>query len=272
MPNDETHPALPVHPEPGDVQAVVRGIRDQRVILDSDLAALFGVETKRLNEKVKRNERRFGPKYAFTLSQEEFDHLKSQSATSSSGWGGRRSLPRAFTEHGVVMAATVLDSDRAHAVTELIVDVFVRMARRLDGGGNTPAIVGLASGISEKLKRAIDALLDSVVSPQTDATVRDEARDLIAASIENLKERLRKQGLENAEIAARVTKLLAEAEHERARTAHTKAETDRYEFETLLRKLRLVLEAQLAFELGRVDDFLGVLRDMDPERPPRLDR
>lgn len=272
MPNDETHPALPVHPEPGDVQAVVREIRDQRVILDSDLAALFGVETRALNQQVKRNERRFGPRYAFKLSQDEFASLTSQSVISKPGRGGRRSLPLVFTEHGVVMAATVLESDRAHAVTELIVDVFVRMSRRMEDGGQTPAIVGLAGGLSEKLKKTIDALLDSVVNPATDATVRDEARDLIAASIENLKERLKKQGLENAEIAARVTKLLAEAEHERARTAHTKAETDRYEFETLLRKLRLVLEAQLAFELGRVDDFLGVLRDMDPERPPRLDR
>ena len=86
-------------------------IREKKVILDSDLAELYDVETRRLNEQVKRNVDRFPADFMFQLSQEEFENLKSQFATSS--WGGRRKLPYAFTEQGVAMLSGVLHSDRA---------------------------------------------------------------------------------------------------------------------------------------------------------------
>jgi hypothetical protein len=86
-------------------------IRGQRVLLDADLAALYEVETRRLNEQIKRNMGRFPVDFMFQLTAEEFENLKSQFATSS--WGGRRKLPLAFTEHGAIMAASVLNSDRA---------------------------------------------------------------------------------------------------------------------------------------------------------------
>ena len=76
----------------------IQPVRGLRVMLDSDLAALYGVETRRLNEQVRRNRERFPEDFIFELTAEEFAHLKSQSATSS--WGGRRKLPLAFTEHG----------------------------------------------------------------------------------------------------------------------------------------------------------------------------
>ena len=88
-------------------------IRGQRVMLDADLAELYEVETKRLNEQVKRNPGRFPADFLFQLSTEEFANLKSQFATSS--WGGRRTPPYAFTEHGAIMAASVLNSDRGAA-------------------------------------------------------------------------------------------------------------------------------------------------------------
>ena len=86
-------------------------LREQKVLLDSDLAALYGVDTRRLNEQVKRNRERFPKDFIFELTREEFANLKSQFATSS--WGGRRKLPLAFTEHDAIMAATVLSSPRA---------------------------------------------------------------------------------------------------------------------------------------------------------------
>ena len=86
-------------------------IRGQRVLLDADLAQLYEVETRRLNEQIKRNMGRFPLDFMFQLTRDEFDILKSQIATSS--WGGRRKLPLAFTEHGAIMAASVLNSDRA---------------------------------------------------------------------------------------------------------------------------------------------------------------
>ncbi|WP_232456860.1 ORF6N domain-containing protein [Pedobacter psychrophilus] len=86
-------------------------IRNQKVMLDDDLSELYGVETKRLNEQVKRNIDRFPEDFMFQLNDEEFNDLKSQIATSS--WGGRRKPPFAFTEHGVLMLSSVLNSKLA---------------------------------------------------------------------------------------------------------------------------------------------------------------
>jgi len=105
-------------------------IRDKKVILDNDLAELYDVETRRLNEQVKRNIDRFPVDFMFQLSQEEFENLKSQFATSS--WGGRRKLPYAFTEQGVAMLSGVLHSDRAIKVNIQIMRVFTRMRKLLE--------------------------------------------------------------------------------------------------------------------------------------------
>src|SRR5437870_11221093 len=94
------------------LEGIVRCIlllRGHKVILDADLAAIYGV-TARLNQQVRRNIDRFPEDFAFALTQEEFANLKLQFATSSSSWGGRRKPPLAFTEHGAVMAASVLNT------------------------------------------------------------------------------------------------------------------------------------------------------------------
>jgi hypothetical protein len=108
-------------------------LRGYRVILDADLAALYGVETRRLNEQVKRNEGRFPRDFAFQLTPEEVDHLKSQIATSSHQWGGRRKLPYVFTEHGALMAASVLNAPKAVEMSILVVRAFVRLRQILAG-------------------------------------------------------------------------------------------------------------------------------------------
>jgi hypothetical protein len=96
-------------------------------MLHADLAELYHVETKRLNEQVKRNIKRFPEKYMFELTQAEFNILRSQIATSKTGSGGTRYLPMAFTEHGVLQLSNVLKSDRAIEVSFKIIDVFVRL-------------------------------------------------------------------------------------------------------------------------------------------------
>jgi len=100
-------------------------IRGEKVMLDADLAKIYGVSTKRLNEQVKRNKSRFPDTFVFQLTKEEFDNLKSQFATSS--WGGRRSPPYVFTEHGAVMLASVLNSPVAVAASIEVVKTFVRL-------------------------------------------------------------------------------------------------------------------------------------------------
>ena len=120
-------------------------VRGQRVIVDADLAALYGVETKRFNEAVKRNPAKFPADFMLMLTAEEFAVLRSQFATSNDqapGRGGRRYAPRVFTEHGALTAATILNSPRAVEISIYVVRAFVRLrelatthgelARRLD--------------------------------------------------------------------------------------------------------------------------------------------
>ena len=109
------------------VDSGVRFLRGQKVILDHDLAELYGVTVKRLNEQVKRNAARFPADFRFQLNRTEVEILRSQIATSSFAHGGRRYLPYAFTEHGAIMAATVLNSQRAIHMSIFVVRAFVRM-------------------------------------------------------------------------------------------------------------------------------------------------
>jgi phage regulator Rha-like protein len=106
-------------------------IRGQKVMLDSDLAELYRVTTKRLNEAVKRNLSRFPEDFMFQLIPEEAEFLRSQIATSRYQHGGRRYLPYAFTEHGVAMLSSVLKGERAVQMNILIVRAFVRMRELL---------------------------------------------------------------------------------------------------------------------------------------------
>ena len=110
-----------------DIQPMIRVIRGQQVIIDRDLALLYGVETKRLNEQVKRNIERFPDDFMFQLNKEEVEILKSQNATSS--WGGDRRLPYAFTEQGIAMLSSVLKSQTAVDVNIRIMRAFVSMRR-----------------------------------------------------------------------------------------------------------------------------------------------
>lgn len=100
-------------------------IRDKNVMLDKDLAELYCVETRVLNQAVQRNKERFPEDFMFQLSEEEYDILISQFVTSS--WGGTRKIPYAFTEQGVAMLSSVLNSDRAVSVNIRNIRIFSRM-------------------------------------------------------------------------------------------------------------------------------------------------
>ena len=108
-------------------------LRGQRVILDTDLAELYGVQVRHLNQQAKRNAERFPLAFRFQLSEHEFKILKSQNVISSEGHGGTRYRPYVFTEHGTIMAATVLNSKRAIEMSVFVVLAFVRMRRAIAG-------------------------------------------------------------------------------------------------------------------------------------------
>lgn len=130
------------------VESRILVLRGQKVILDSDLAELYGVPVKRLNEQVKRNRERFPTDFMFQLSPVERESLKSQIATSKGGRGGRRYAPYAFTEHGAIMAATVLNSNRAVEMSVFVVRAFVRLREVL---ATSQQLAGKIDELEERL-------------------------------------------------------------------------------------------------------------------------
>jgi hypothetical protein len=157
------------------LEPLILVIRNQRVILDADLACLYEVPTKRFNEAFKRNRRRFPDDFVFQLTTAEFNNLRSQIATSSSqptdsvedhgDWsqimtgshGGRRYLPWAFTEHGAVMAANILRSDQAIHMSVFVVRAFVRLREHIAAN---QAILKRLAEIDRTLLQHDSALLD----------------------------------------------------------------------------------------------------------------
>ena len=113
------------------IESKILVIRGQKVLLDSDLAVLYDVSVGRLNEAVKRKSKRFPSNFMFQLNSKEFTHLKSQSAIAKTGRGGRRTPPYAFTEQGVAMLSSVLNSERAIQVNIAIMNTFVNMRELL---------------------------------------------------------------------------------------------------------------------------------------------
>ena len=140
-------------------------------MLDSDLANLYEVPTKRLNEAVKRNLARFPKHYMFQLTNEEYESLRSQIATSNKTRGGRRYMPYVFTEQGVAMLSTVLNSEKAIQINIKIIDTFVQMRQwALDNKELTKRVADIENYLMnyakdnnkeiEKIYEAIDLLMD----------------------------------------------------------------------------------------------------------------
>jgi phage regulator Rha-like protein len=137
------------HRKIAKLQGAIHLIRGQRVMLDFDLAMIYGVTTKRLNEQLKRNRLRFPVDFAFQLTVQEFRTLKSQIATSSSH-GGKRKLPWVFTEHGALMLASVLNSAIAVQASVRVVRAFVRLREMVAANAQLAAKL-------EELERRFDS-------------------------------------------------------------------------------------------------------------------
>lgn len=150
------------------IETRIHVIRGQRVMLDSDLAQLYGVETRVLNQSVKRNAERFPTDFAFQLTDSEFDGLISQTVTSKTGKGGRRKLPLVFTEQGIAMLSGVLSSSTAIRVNIEIMRAFVRMRRLLATPGDlVTQLMELANTVQlhdERIK-VISTVLKQMMQP-----------------------------------------------------------------------------------------------------------
>lgn len=290
----------PLVPAPAIKQAIQR-IRQKDVIIDADLAELYGVSTKQLNQAVKRNKDKFPADFMFELEPEEkkelvtnCDHLNRLKYSSV--------MPKAYTEHGLLQAANVLHSELADRVSVTLVRAFIQLrelvaaqsretAAELSGAQGALSKPGLQSSLERraenflatvvpKIEEAVDKVLDTVIDTDRGTTVRQEAESLLSDSIQHLHAKLKKSGLENEEIVARITKLLAEAQTERAKeektrqeARKTKAEAEHRELVVMVRKLRLLLATQkfmlgdetASVLTGRVDVLIKTLEDLSRE-------
>lgn len=161
---------------PSTAEAValrILSLRGQRVILDADLAALYDVPTGHFNQAVKRNAEKFPADFMFRLTAEEFAALKSQIVISNVGRGGRRNAPLAFTEHGALMAATVLNAPRAVEVSVYVVRAFVQLrglavehadlAKRLQElEGKTDALAMQHDAFSQSTRTQLKQVFDAI--------------------------------------------------------------------------------------------------------------
>ena len=132
---------------------LIREVRGQKVILDTDLARIYGIPTFRFNEGIKRNRERFPEDFMFRLTVAEFAALTSQFAISKKGRGGRRTLPYAFTEHGAIMAANVLNSPHAVQMSVFVVRAFLKMRALL---GDKRELAQKLASLETELKKRLD--------------------------------------------------------------------------------------------------------------------
>jgi len=162
------------------IQQCIYFSRKQKVMLDSDLAKLYGVTTKRFNEQVRRNMERFPSDFMFQLTDAEAERLRSQFATSKKGRGGRRYLPYAFTEQGVAMLSSVLRSKRAVEVNIAIMRTFVKLRAILaDNAILRRKIESMERKYDEKFQQVfglIKQMLTEEVKPKTSIGYHTEAQ------------------------------------------------------------------------------------------------
>lgn len=166
----------PIDPNDELLASKIYVIREQKVMLDSDLADLYGVETFRLNEQVKRNVSRFPSDFMFQLTTEEWEFLTSQFAMSKKGRGGRRTLPYVFSEHGVLMLSSILNSEQAVQVNIQIMRIFTRIRQMLTD--HTEVRIEIA-----EIKSAVETIAKKQVG-------HDKNIDLLFEYIDRLQEKV----------------------------------------------------------------------------------
>lgn len=259
---------LDIVPFSGEPQVHIFDVNGVRVVLDKELADFFNIETRALNQAVKRNKDRFPRGWAFQLTKAQFDTLKSQSVITKDSWGGRRTAPWVFTEHGVVMTATILRSQRAVEASQFVVEAFIALRSggqakaHLPATSKSNALASLGSKFLPKLQEQLAATLEMQANPKRGSTLREETEELIDKGLANLKSRLKKAGLENEEIEARILKFLAEAEESRARAATEREMTEKQRLKNQANRLRLLIRAEIAMRDGELAEFLELLDDL----------
>jgi hypothetical protein len=227
-------------------------VRGERVMLDSRVAEAFGTETRQVNQAVARNTDKFTEAHCFVLNGEEFDHLRSQVATTKTGRGGRRTAPRVFTVKGVARLATILNTPAALAATDLIIDTFLLVQEQLAKGKRAISVPepdrysvddedrATVKKLRRRLAVAVNRLLDTMVDPEQEQTLGEAAKAVSAKALHNVQERLRTKGLENAKLEADSHLVLAQAEKVLAEARKARAEADGLDIDNFEKRINAV--------------------------------
>lgn len=261
---------------------LVFSVRGLPVMLDAHVAAQFGVATRAVNQAVNRNPRKFGEQHCFRLSKAETAALKSQIVISNGGRGGFQGEPMVYTVHGVARLATVLTSPAALQATDLIIDTFLEVRAQIAAGRKTVAIASPSRLVpddpddrrrfGQRLRKAMNALLDVVIDVKTGASVRQTAGSMTADALEHLRERLRTRGLENEKLAAETLLILKQAELVAAQARQANAEADGIDLKNLETRIRLVKDLMAMHEAMQPPALITMLdRLSGPQARPLLE-
>lgn len=264
----------------GDV-LVVRG---ERVMLDSRVAAAFGTETKRVNEAVARNRDKFDERHVFQLTEAETAALRSQAATSnpSPGRGGARYLPHVFTVKGVARLATVLDTPAALRATDLIIDAFLMVQEQLRRGRRTVSVADpdryrptaeqreQSAKLRSKLTSALNRLLDAVVDVESQHSARQVSASIGSKTLQNIQERLRAKGLENAKLEADTALVLAQAEKMLAEARKARAEAEGVDIANFEKRIAAVKKVADLIREVEPPEVIGLIEDFEAAEPLQL--
>lgn len=247
-----------------ELRAIVRAIivvRDTPVILANDIAAFYETEPKKINQYRSRNADRFSEDYAFQLSKNEWENLKSQNVTSSANHGGSRTPPWVYTEHGVAMLSMGMKSENAIRLSKVIIDTFVDYRRGTLP--STPVLGGPKAlahrrSLQEKIYAQMEQLLDVELPTSGGHTIRDELGGIATKALGRIKAVLDTPAKQNEKISAEVAKILAEAEKLYAETRKLHVETDTLMLENYRARLDFIRDLrELAEQLER-DDWMEV--------------
>ncbi len=262
----------------GDV-LVVRG---ERVMLDSRVAAAFGTETKRVNEAVARNRDKFDERHVFQLTEAETAALRSQATTSNPGRGGARYLPHVFTVKGVARLATVLDTPAALRATDLIIDAFLMVQEQLRKGRRTVSVSDperyrptaeqreQSAKLRSKLTSALNRLLDAVVDVESQHSARQVSASIGSKTLQNIQERLRAKGLENAKLEADTALVLAQAEKMLAEARKARAEAEGVDIANFEKRIAAVKKVAELIREVEPPEVIGLIEDFEAAEPLQL--
>lgn len=262
----------------GDV-LVVRG---ERVMLDARVAAAFGTETKRVNEAVARNRDKFDERHVFQLTEAETAALRSQATTSNPGRGGARYLPHVFTVKGVARLATVLDTPAALRATDLIIDAFLMVQEQLRKGRRTVSVSDperyrptaeqreQSAKLRSKLTSALNRLLDAVVDVESQHSARQVSASIGSKTLQNIQERLRAKGLENAKLEADTALVLAQAEKMLAEARKARAEAEGVDIANFEKRIAAVKKVAELIREVEPPEVIGLIEDFEAAEPLQL--